>query len=79
MNTPEAIFTLIWGLVQLFGSICCFFVAFDYLRMLRRERRIEREIRKMWSTAKAVGSPLYSGAVLKFANLFGVDLDETQT
>lgn len=75
MNTTEAFFTFCWGLFQLFGSICCFFVAFDYLRMLGRDSRIEREIRKMYALANEVDDPLYSGAVFRFAELFGVDLD----
>jgi hypothetical protein len=77
MTPPEALLSLFWGLIQLGAGIGCLYAAWLTHGIIRRERRIEREIQKMWATAKVVGNPLYSGAVLKFAQLLGIELDDT--
>jgi hypothetical protein len=76
MTTLEAFFNLFWGLLQLFGSICCLIAAWLIHGMMRRERRIKREIRKMWATAKVIGNPLHQGAVREMAAILDIELDK---
>ncbi len=71
MSTPEAIFTLIWSLVQLFCSIGCTLGALTLWCFIVRNRWIEREIRKLYKEENGMGEPVYQ--ILQIADLLGLD------
>jgi hypothetical protein len=76
MNSYELILTLVSFIAHLVGGICCLIAAWLIHGMMRRERRVKREIRKMWTTAKVLGNLLHQGAVREMAAILDIELDE---
>ena len=73
--TTEALFILAEIIFNLFCSICCLAAAVGLWCYIQRDRRVERQIRRMWAQANVSGHPLHLGAVSHFAELLGIELE----
>ncbi len=70
----EALFSLFWGLFQLFSGFCCLFVAWLFHGMIRRERRIDREVQELYTYAAAHCSTDYLMGIKDVAELLNIAL-----
>ena len=77
MSTPEAIFSLIGIIFQFGAGIGCLYAAWLTHGMIRRERRIEHAIRKLYAYADANCSMGYISGIKDVAELLGIELEES--
>jgi hypothetical protein len=62
---------------ELFATLCTLFIVCDWWwRRVFRDRRIATRVKRMYVVSKAIGNPLHTGAILEFAELLGVKLNE---
>ena len=80
MTTPEAIFTLVGGIVQLLWSICCLWAAFTIWCFIQRDRRVDREIKALYQKQLHNGEftpaiQAYEAALVDVARILRIELE----
>ncbi len=67
-------FELICDLAGLWCAIACVLYTLQYQRYRRRDRRIEREIQKLYDWENEQSEPVYQ--ILQIADMLGIELEE---